>query len=104
MKLSVFNKAFKLATSKGFNYDYNEIELFELEDIYEEAMEFLRDELKPIKLDSGEISGDNRNVTYNLPYGEGTTSGEFAYDKETETFSHEAQDLDGKVYLIEWKA
>ncbi|CAL2106696.1 hypothetical protein T190115A13A_270053 [Tenacibaculum sp. 190524A02b] len=104
MKLSIFNKAFNLAVSKGFNYDYEEIELFELEEIYEEALEFLKDSLDPILLDAGEIYGSNDHVSYNLPYGQGDSTGQFAFDKETETYSHEAQDLDGKLYLIVWKA
>lgn len=104
MKLSIFNKAFELATSKGFNYKYEELELFELKEIYEEALEFLKDELEPIILDADEISGTNDHVSYNLPYGQGDSTGQFAFDKETETYSHEAQDIDGKLYLIVWKA
>lgn len=102
MKLSIFNKAFRLAEKRGFNYDYNEIELNEVEEIYEEAMEFLFEELEPVKLDSSEISGDSRNVTFALPLGQVTVSGEFEYDKEREVFKHLGQDVDGQTYLIEW--
>lgn len=103
MNLGNFNKAFKLAVENGFNYEYDEIEFSEIQDIYEEAMDLLRDELKPIKLDEGEISGEKNGVSYALPIdGDCRVDGEFAFDRDTETYSHDAQDADGKVYLIEW--
>jgi hypothetical protein len=102
MKLSIFNKTFDLAISHGFNYDYEDIELHEVEDIYYEALEFLFDCLEPIKLDSSDIHGNKEGVVIQLPLDEVSVSGEFEFDKEREVFKHIAQDIDGQIYLIEW--
>lgn len=105
MKILDMIAAFKLAQSLDVGYDLRDVELDEFEDLYEDVLETLYEVLTPMKIDSLEPSGNDSNVSFMLPCaGLVKVFGEFDYDIERKVYSYEAQDDDGKTYLVEWNA
>lgn len=103
--LNFFLETLELAKKYNFNLDIEDFEITNLENELIEIREFIFETMPEkdyINLDNDEIDGDSGSVTFKLPFSEVTVSGEFEYDKEKEIFTHTHQDIDGKVYKIEW--
>ena len=96
--------AYKVANDYGF--ESNLTRNSDLDDLREEVLNFMQSQIE--KEDYIEVDADSKgsisNIVFTLPFaGWVEVDGEFAYDKELEQFSHEAQDEDGKMYIVKWK-
>ena len=96
--------AYKVANDYGFESNLNRNS--DLDDLREEVLNFMQAQIEKedyIQVDA-DSEGSSSNIVFTLPLAGSTeVDGEFAYDKETGQFSHEAQDEDGNMYVVKWK-
>ena len=103
--LSNFIKALELANENGFGLELNEINLetADLEEKYDEILNFLYDCLDAENLDISGIEQIKGNLQFTMPSGsEYIAFGDFFYNKSTDKYEEKVQDVDGKVYKVEW--
>lgn len=103
--LANFIKALELANENGFGLELSEINLetTDLEEKYDEILDFLYDCLDAENLDISSLEQIKNDLQFTLPSGNYYhASGEFFYNKSSDKYEEKVQDVDGKVYKVEW--
>ncbi len=103
--LSNFIKALELANENGLDLKLDEIDLEATDFVekYDEILDFLYESLDAENLDISGLEQMKNDLQFTLPSGiYYHASGEFFYNKTTDKYEEKVQDVDGKVYKVEW--